>query len=103
MDLVSSWNFYLKGCCTWHASLKHLHEMVQEMEKRHLCADKWQPNVLWQCRECTALCGTNQPTDACWLCFSTNDSSASSCSQTAARERQGEDMVDETVNAKQLG
>ena len=68
-DLISSWNFAVKGCCAWHASVKLMQELVQNLNSFHECSEKWQPDVVWQCSVCTALCGPTQPTDACWICF----------------------------------
>ena len=77
---------HVEGCCTWHAALKHLQGMVQEMEQIHKCCERWQPDVLWQCPDCTALCGASQPTDACQLCFAPYDGGSVSHSRQPTSE-----------------
>jgi hypothetical protein len=74
-DLISSWNFHVSGCCAWHASLKHLMGMINQMKDFRCCHDEWRPDVVWQCRKCTALSVSGAPEDACWLCYEPNSSS----------------------------
>ena len=79
-DLLSSWNFHVKGCCAWHASLKHMEGMLRVMQTLRSCQDKWEPDVSWQCLTCTALSGSNMPADACWLCCEPNPNAGDSAS-----------------------
>jgi hypothetical protein len=68
-DLLSSWNFSVQGCCKWHANVHYLQSVLHDLRSLHKCSENWQPDVVWQCRTCTALHGGSHPDDSCWLCY----------------------------------